>query len=511
MSRPARQRALAGTLSLAFSLGAGSAGATDLFDFADQGTQQLGRGGAWVARANLPLATFYNPAGLAGQATGVSADVALVFNRVCFTRAGDGSKLDLGVNGVDYPGEVCNENGPQPLPAVAGVYRVMEQLGIGLSVAPPSLYGGMRFPETVKTKNSVGVEAELPSSVRYLLLESDGLFLNTTLAAGFEAVKGLRVGAGFIWGLGRYKLANANMSLSPSQQTDGSWRDPVTADVRAAIDVSDYFIPGVVVGVLASPMRQLDLGLTVTAQEAFDGHGSLETKANYWTNNGVAKNPVVGNSDDLEPNLAHFRLPNPLDVRVGARFHLPRDGAAPAERPVRDPLVDDVFDVEVDVSYTRNSAYSAAQLRFPQRPIIEVKGTGGEVPKNADVPFEVQGDTVGVRLGGDVVVLPGRLAVRAGGWYEPDVQRPEFLNVAFLASRRIGLALGAQVRLGPVDVEVAGSHVIFDDVDNGGNGRVRVISGDAAASPPYRSPYAINGGKITQSATIVSVGGTARF
>lgn len=507
MRLAARSTVRAALLGTAAALAAGAASATDVFDFAEQGTQQLGRGGAWVARATMPLATFYNPAGLAGQATGVSADVALVFNKVCFTRAGDGSKLDLN-NGVDYPGEICNENGPQPLPALAAVYRVMDRLGIGLSVAPPSLYGGLRFPETVRVTGSA---VPRPSSVRYLLLESDGLFLNTTLGAGVEVLDGLRVGAGFVWGVGHYKLANANMSVSPTPQSDGSWRDPTTADVRAEIDVADLFIPGVVVGVLASPLPQLDVGLTVTAQEAFDGHGTLTTKANYWTNSGVNKNPVVGSSDEYGDDLAHFRLPNPLDVRVGARFHLPRDGAAPAERPVRDPLVDDVFDVEVDLSYTRNSAYRAAELRFPNRPIIEVKGTGGEVPKNADVPFEVEGDTLGVRVGGDVVVLPGRLAVRAGGWYEPDVQRPEYLNVAFLASRRIGLALGAQVRLGPVDVEVAGSHVIFDDVDNGGNGRVRVVSGDPSANPPNRSPYAINGGKVTQSATIVSVGGTARF
>ena len=40
------------------------------------------------------------------------------------------------------------------------------------------------------------------------------------------------------------------------------------------------------------------------------------------------------------------------------------------------------------------------------------------------------------------------------------------LNTALVASQRIGLAGGAQVRLGAVDIEAAYMHVFFDEVDN---------------------------------------------
>ncbi len=46
-----------------------------------------------------------------------------------------------------------------------------------------------------------------------MLIESGGVYLNTTLSAGFEAAPGLRFGAGFIWGFANLKLANANMSM----------------------------------------------------------------------------------------------------------------------------------------------------------------------------------------------------------------------------------------------------------------------------------------------------------
>ncbi len=483
--------------------------ATDVMQFPELGTQNLGRGGAWVARATGPLATFYNPAGLAGQLTGVSVDVALSFTSVCFERAGQGSRLsDSAGEGVPYPGEVCSEGGPEVLPALGAVYRLSDTLGLGLSVMPPSLYGSRTFPETVSGTNAVGFAAEVPAPSRYLLIESSGVALNTTLSVGYEITRRVRIGAGFVWGLAQYTLSNANQTLEPSVSPgSGQYLDPVTRDVRAQVDVVDLFMPGFVAGVLVSPHSMLDVGLSVKAQQAFDGHGDLETQANYWTASGVSGNPTVGNSNEEAPDLAHFRLPNPFSARLGVRFHLPREGTE--DKAERDPLADDVFDVEVDVVYTRNSAYRAAELRFPESPIIEVKGTGGRVPVNADLPLHMKGDTLGLRVGGDVALLPGTLAVRAGGWYEPDVQRPEYIQLSMLGSRRIGLSLGGQLRFGAVDVEAAAMHVMFAEVDNGGNGRTRVVSGNAQTG--FRSPYAINGGRVTQSSTIVSVGGTMRF
>ena len=56
-------------VSLAAFLGARGAAATTVLELGDNGSEQMARGGAWVARASDPLAAFYNPAGLAGQET----------------------------------------------------------------------------------------------------------------------------------------------------------------------------------------------------------------------------------------------------------------------------------------------------------------------------------------------------------------------------------------------------------------------------------------------------------
>ncbi len=500
-------------LSAAVVFGASHAAhATDVQDFPDTGTEPLGRAGAWVARASSPLATLQNPAGLAGQKSGVLANVHLVLNKVCFQRQGDGERIRVGQNGLRYP-EVCNDNQgtPTPLPAVAGVFRATERLGLGLSVAPPNVYGALRFPETVRIRNDQGAKPELPSPQRYMLLEQDGLALNTTLSAGFEPAKGFRVGLGFVWGFASYKLANANMSLSPSA-VNGVYQDPVTEDVRAELSVADWFIPGATFGMLYSPSRNLDLGVNVLMQEAFDAHGDLTLKANYWTNNGTADDPDLTESSQVEKGLGHFRVANPLEARIGARFHQPRRHRESATG-VRDPLADDVFDVELDVSYTKNSDYDRAQLRFPASPAVPVKGTanGAVVPENNDMEFRVKRDSVGVRLGGDYVVMPARLAVRAGGFWEPNVQNDEYANVSFLASQRIGLSVGGTYRLSMVDIEAGYMHVFFSEIDNGDRGKLLVVSGDANANPPFRSPYGINSGRFRQSVNVFSAGATLRF
>jgi len=61
--------------------------ASNVTEFPDNGSEQLARGGAWVARASDPLATVFNPAGLAGQQTRVTLQNSVIFEHVCMSRS----------------------------------------------------------------------------------------------------------------------------------------------------------------------------------------------------------------------------------------------------------------------------------------------------------------------------------------------------------------------------------------------------------------------------------------
>src|SRR5262245_28456759 len=89
------------------------------FEVPEIGTEAMGRGGAWTARADTPLAAILNPAGLAGQKTGFAVDMNLVWQKYCFQRFGNYDNNVTTANttfqgsaygGQPYP-EVCKKNG----------------------------------------------------------------------------------------------------------------------------------------------------------------------------------------------------------------------------------------------------------------------------------------------------------------------------------------------------------------------------------------------------------------
>src|SRR3954466_5418109 len=88
--------------------------ATNVTEFPDNGSEQMARGGAWVARASDPLATIFNPAGLAGQPTRITLHTNTIFEHPCFTRskaAGDTTNDPLAGPGGAYP-RACNDISP---------------------------------------------------------------------------------------------------------------------------------------------------------------------------------------------------------------------------------------------------------------------------------------------------------------------------------------------------------------------------------------------------------------
>ena len=75
-----------------------------------------------------------------------------------------------------------------------------------------------------------------------------------------------------------------------------------------------------------------------------------------------------------------------------------------------------------------NSALETIEVRM--KPNIQIQGTPGLVPENADVPHQWR-DVLGVRIGADVMVVPDMVAVRAGGFFESQGQDAEYVNVDF--------------------------------------------------------------------------------
>jgi long-subunit fatty acid transport protein len=497
--------------------GAATAGASSAVDSPEGGVVQVGRGGTLVARPDDPLSAYFNPAALSQQKSGVHVGAHLMFLDRCFSRRDpNGAPVSPGASipGPGAPGgpsdPVCADASPFPNPQIAANFRILKNLSIGIAVLGPHGVGKVAWPESVPYTNQVGIQTTQPAPQRHLLVESDSLIFNPTVSVSYAIKDWFSIGAGFIWGVASIKFVNFTEATSQIATDDFGGNQ----EVKATLSATDGFVPGVVVGVFASPARRLDLGASVKWQDAIQTRTGVRLESNYWRTGGQKnENPCPGQpagcniTEDEDAGTLKFRIP--LEARLGFRYHHPQKQGSLVPRTgwtKRDPLAEDLFDIEVDFTYAHNSVVQNLEVRFD--PGIRVNGTPGYVPENSDIPHNWK-NVFGVRFGGDFVVIPGFVAVRAGGFFETNGQDPAYMNPDFHVGYRVGVGGGGSVRVGPVDISAAYQHTFFEPLDNGGDGNVKGLSGDATTG--YRSQHNVNGGRLTSSLNEIALGATYRF
>lgn len=505
------------------------------FEFPSNGTESFGRGSAWLARATDPLATFYNPAALARNGNAASVSTNLIWQKACFQRRDGGS--DPVANGVTVGtqdqlyGQTCNDGNVFPNPQIALQLRLTDRLGIGVAVMGPSAYGKTSYP-TLSTNTSLatttfGSPAQGPSGGRFVLTNVDNLLIWPQIAVGYEVARNIRVGGSFIWGLASLEFGNTALGL-----VNGQTRNAVTGrinedglnDVGTKVKARDWFVPGFVLSALATVVDTPSSGVDVAGwfhwSDAIRGRGKTELTTFLYDKVegkfGSAADATVQSTGD---RATRVEAPQPWEARIGARFYKKRprplndDGTpAPAPRGL-DPLRDELFDIEIDLEYSHDSQFKTLGVSFDRGnlPRINVDGIERELPPDASVNHNWK-DSFGVRLGGDVNVIPQRLALRAGAWFQSAFVDARDMHLDFIGAQRLGLTAGGTVRLGPADIQVGYGHIFFKTLDNGGQGTIRATgTGKSTDNIEGRSDYAVNGGKIKAKADIVSLGVVVRW
>ena len=170
-------------------------------------------------------------------------------------------------------------------------------------------------------------------------------------------------------------------------------------------------------------------------------------------------------------------------------------------------MSEDVFDIELDLTWANNSAVEKIDITF--NPNIQLQGTPGLLPVDAGVPHEWK-DVLGFRIGGQYNVIPDLLALRLGGFFESKGVDDQYLNLDFHMAERIGVGGGATLRLSRFDISLAYQHTYYGSLDNGGQGLVKAVSGDATTGD-YRTRQAVNGGRATKSLDEIALGATVHF
>lgn len=442
------------------------------------GPRAAGRSGAVVARADDPTAIAHNPAGLSNiRGTTVLLGNRFSHNGYSYTRA---PTLDWG----------NVSNGMAPLVSFdrvsnSGPWQLLDPL-LALAIDP----GLDRWRFAVGAYAPPGtrrMEFPLDGGQRYMMVGREAIILNYTVSAAWRPSEVFAMGATARW----ISVPRLNHSLvidgSPFAQDAHPVSSPL--DMLASTQGSDPFTLGGLVGAWYRPHPFLDLGfgadiipstVSTTSRLSVTPLGA-DVGAAELTRHGVPANDVS------------VKLPLPTALRFGGRYrHL--DGTGTRE----------IFDVELDIEYT--SWFRTNDFVVDTRG-LEATVRGATVDLGRIVVPKRWRDTVTMKLGGDYVVVPDRVALRAGLFYETAVAAPAYANVDFPGGAMFGGSFGGSVLFDRW--EIAFAYQIRQQATVNVTEREARVYQQVPASPcapPYTDPAICNPNYLGQPSPAVNAG-----
>ena len=419
----------------------------------DNGTVAMGRGGAFVTRASDATAVIHNVAALVGL-DGVQIHLGSNFGLLnhCFTRAGtypdensvgifndgtvfQGSAYSRG--GVAYP-RVCNEPNVSITPGVALSYRISRRVAVGLAVWGPNTSG---TPQNFADRVDIPGVGLAPSPVRYMVFEKQLLMAYLTLGASFAPLPWLRFGAAIMPAYATFTFGTMTNSAPNSTSPD--------SDIKIRLNAQGFLVAGQVATQIL-PSRYLSFGAQLRMNPEVHLRGTADVVAETYA--------MPASTETSQFAVTRMTVPLPWSVRAGARFSLPRAGHPINTDPHYDPMNDDVFDLEATFAWEGTGRMSDVLLETTGS--VAVGGTRVPAPRSIPMNSDFR-DVFGFRLGGDVNILPGRLALRAGVAYDTGAEQTRLAQIHLPGYETFSVHAGASVRFGPITANLGYAHVFM--------------------------------------------------
>jgi long-subunit fatty acid transport protein len=425
------------------------------------GAHATGRGGAVVASTDGPAAAAYNPAGLA-KVDGIVIELGNTasYNGYSFTRA---PTQDWGQEGGTGPtvtfDQVTNSKPWQALSPLVGIASTLghrKDLALGLAVFAPPGISREEFPRD--------------GGQRYMMVSREAIILEYVASLAWKYRDLFGIGASAQW----IHVPRLNYSLI-IDGTPFAPHSPVssTYDIRADLTGSSLFTFNATLGAWYRPVPSFELAVSGQVVPADIVAKSTLTPTALGKDFGVLQNheiPLSRASSGSKPvNDVTVTLPLPLVFRAGARYRYLAAGRQ-------------IFDVELNIDYTTWSRVK----QFTIETNGLVANYQGPNPINTINIEKHWRDSVAFRLGGDYAVLPGRLTLRAGGYYESAVADPAYANVDFPGGPQVGGGVGASVFFWRLELALAYQLRVQPTVsvsEAGGRGYQQVPA--SSCKPPY--------------------------
>lgn len=493
------------------------------FEIPDNGTEALGRGGAFVAKADDGTALQYNVSGLARQrGTRLTLDANLLLHNTSFTRAGS------------YPGIPGDPNNPEAGKAyptiqdrdnvfLAPYLALSTDLGgrlkkwtlaLGL-FGPPSIgrhnygVGSEKVCSMIEGKQVCddppatvdGSKSGLPAPSRYDISKTDLLIVFPTLAVAYQPHPVIAIGFGWQAVIAHFDLANANLTPLGNScpvpdfggcDTYGRVRTFGTSfsSSPAAFDKTPVkFSPGLtsfgwLFGLLLHPSDNFDVGWSFRPQIDIRTVGDLHPVT-------PASAPKIGDVP------AVFTATVPATMRLGGRWV--SRYADDSERA----------DLELDLTWENWEAERAGRLYA----IGDALFVNTDNTLDAAIVHNYK-DTFGLRLGGayNLRVRPQLLAtVRAGFYFDSAATREGDTRLDFNTLDKFAGTLGGGLKWRGFQVNLAYAFV-GSPTRTVSDSRITAISAtDGTNYPPGTPVIRIGDGTYRSAVHILSLGFTVNF
>ena len=487
---------LVASLWIAFATGLPGRALAGGFEFQAPGTRALGRGGAFMARADDPMALGYNPAALAflpGYQLQLGSHLVLYDG--CVQRSGgyDDPENPGALGGFDsqfgavdrsdptnwvnqsFP-QVCNSGPPGPSPQLVFSGHPLPGFGFAIGLLAPAGIGATRWGNEDGTVDANGTA--LPSPTRYALLEQNLILFHPSIGVGYSPWEWISFGVTLQWGIAI--VDNVNHTSA------GNGPEDPAQDVRTHLNVTDLFVPAIIASVHVVPIDQLDIVAMARISDSIDADGSLTlTTGTFGTGMRDSFTPFTTTLPGARLHAGQpwqFGLSVRYADRTSRRYRDPEQAGRVTGR-VEDRMQNETWDIEVDVVYQLNSQVTDFLVTPPtdaEVGVCEGPSTcdGGTPTFSARLPGALPipkgwGDQLAIRLGGDWNAIPGVFALRAGTHFETSGINPVYQTQDVLPGMRLGLHLGATIRIDRFDLSLAYAHIFqFTETVAMGNNRL---------------------------------------
>lgn len=390
------------------------------FDIPDNGTQALGRGAAFVAKADDPTAIYHNPAGLARQrGTNFLFNGNLLLHSFEFARIGifpdDPQLADRPWGQRPFP-VVKDEGGPSLVPflAVATDFGYFDRVTFGAGIFAPPMIGNRSYSPLVDG---------FPSAARYDSVLPGSSLLFPTASVAVRATPWLDFGLSAHFVLASFNQTSVWYSDLGKEVCKAA--EDFTCDSPSTLTASGSSF-GATFGAMARPLPSFGLGLSFRTPINITGVGQLTPQA-----------PSAGADQKFEAGAAVLQSQLPWMVRVGGRY-IGMDADF------------EVYDLELDVVY---EAWGVAQA---QGPIVRAPSLGSITELETMIMHGYQ-NTFGLRGGGayNIDTGDGILSLRAGSYFDSPATSFATTRLDYDTLTKIAGTIGAGFKIGAFDVNLA--------------------------------------------------------